>query len=116
MSEQNGQVKNSETQKESAQRKDFRDGKSGRMRRRFQNARKLDSAVDFVQAATADQQLPLGPRPPARLGACTNVVGFSENFVTSVFSQAIVNTQEEDLPGKVDDNVDSTAQIKIHRK
>ena len=108
MSEPTAEVKTSETQEESKRPKSLHDGRSGRMRRHFQNARKLDSAVDFVQAATADQQLPLGPRPPVRLGASGNVVGFSESFVTSVFSQAIVNTQEDGL----DDVIDAPVQAR----
>ena len=68
----------------------------GRMRRRFQNARKLDSAVDFVRATTADQKLPEGPRPPLRMGGPSSLAGFSETFVTGVLSQAIVNTDVGD--------------------
>ena len=68
----------------------------GHMRRRFQNARKLDSAVDFVRATTADQKLPEGPRPPLRMGGPSSLAGFSETFVTGVFSQAIVNNDKVD--------------------
>ena len=68
----------------------------GRMRRRFQDARELDSAVNFVRATTADQKLPEGPRPPLRMGGPSSLVGFSETFVTGVMSQAIVNTHTGD--------------------
>ena len=60
------------------------------MSQRFSAAKKLDSAVDFVKSATADQKLPNGPTPPLRMGAPPSVSGFSETFITSVFSQAIV--------------------------
>ena len=72
---------------------------AGRMRRRFQHARNLDSAVDFVKAATADQKLPDGPRPPLRMGGPACLIGFSETFVTGVMSQAIVNTHSIDSTG-----------------
>ena len=66
--------------------------KTSRLRGKFNHAKKLDSAVDFVKSTTADQKLPNGPSPPVRMGASPNVGGFSENFVTSIFSQAIVST------------------------
>ena len=68
--------------------------KTSRMQRRFDKAKKLDSAVDFVKSTTADQKLPNGPSPPIRMGAPPSVEGFSETFVTSIFSQAIVQMDE----------------------
>ena len=66
--------------------------RGGRMGRRFQDAKNLDFAVDFVQAATADQKLPDGPSPPLRMGGPLSLVSFAETIVTGVMSQAIVNT------------------------
>jgi hypothetical protein len=68
--------------------------KSSRLRSKFNDAKKLDSAVDLVKASTADQKLPNGPSPPVKMGAPPTVNGFSETFVTSIFSQAIVKMDE----------------------
>ena len=79
--------------------------KSSRISQRFSAAKKLDSAVDFVKSATADQKLPNGPTPPLRMGAPPSVSGFSETFITSVFSQAIVKIDADPS----EDNNNNTA-------
>jgi hypothetical protein len=88
--------------------------KTSRLRGRFNDAKKLDSAVDFVQSATADQKLPNGPTPPVRMGAPPSVGGFSETFVTSIFSQAIVSLDGTNNNNKVDEQEQQRARLHVH--
>ena len=88
--------------------------KTSRMRGRFNNAKKLDNAVDFVKNTTADQKFTDSskPTPPLRMGAPPSVGGFSETFVTSIFSQAIVKMDTTDDTPETETDNNKNSKIK----